>query len=124
MANLLLFDVEAELPVDVFKKVECNELDDYYEHLKCDCFDIATRKIGNKCFDIFVDDCGLLVEDPVISAVDTEGYPMLAGNLIFANHDDAGNTTSLTDEDIKEIQSHTFLCDYKGKSRFIVMCEY
>ena len=31
---------------------------------------------------------------------------MLVGNLIFANHDSEGNTTSLSDNDIKIIKSH------------------
>ena len=81
MANLLLFNG------DTFQKVQCEELDDYYKYLECDCFDIATRKINGVYFDIFCDDIGLFREDPKLTAVSPKNKPMLVGNLIFANHD-------------------------------------
>ena len=87
-----------------FYEAECECLNDYYEHLKCETFDIATRKIGNKYFDIFVDDIGLFAENPIPSVVDTSLMPMLVGNCIFANHDSEGNTTSLSDDDIAIIK--------------------
>lgn len=79
----------------------------FYEHLKRDCFDIANRKIGDKRFDCFVDDVGLFAENPVVSAVDMNNQPMLVGNIIFANHDEEGNTTSLTKEDKQVICDNT-----------------
>ena len=88
-----------------FYEAECECLNDYYEHLKCETFDIATRKIGNKYFDIFVDDVGLFAENPIPSVVDTSLTPMLVGNCIFANHDLEGNTTSLSDDDIAVIKN-------------------
>lgn len=102
MARLLLLDIYE----DRIQEVECNELDDYYKYLRCDCFDIARRKLDNKYFDIFVDDEGLLKDDPIVSAITIKREPMLVGNLIFANHDGQGNTVSLSDEDIKLIKSH------------------
>ena len=86
-----------------FYEVECKKLEDYYKHLGCDCFDITSRKIGNKAFDIFCDDIGLFKDKPIVSAVDKALRPALVGNLIFANHDNMGNTTSLSDEDIELI---------------------
>ena len=97
-ANLLLFDGRS------FKKIECGNLDDYYKYLECDCFDIANRKIGGKRFDVFVDDEGLLKENPIPTAINGSGNVMLVGNLIFANHDYEGNTTSLSDDDIEIIK--------------------
>lgn len=85
-------------------EAEVESLNDYYEHLKCDCFDIANRKVGDKRFDIFVDDVGLFVDKPIPSVLDRDLQPMLVGNCIFANHDYEGNTTSLSDEDIEMIK--------------------
>lgn len=85
-------------------EAEVESLNDYYEHLCCDCFDIANRKIGDRRFDIFVDDIGLFRDDPIPSVVDKNLQPMLVGNCIFANHDYEGNTTSLTDDDIRIIK--------------------
>lgn len=104
MARVLVLDVIGDKGL---YEAECNELNDYYEHLKCDCFDIACRKIGDKYFDMFVDDVGLFKDSPIPSVFDTEMNPMLVGNVIIANHDMEGNTTSLTDEDIAIIKAHT-----------------
>ena len=102
MARLLLIDVEN----DDVREIECSALDDYYENLGCDCFDIAYRAVGDRAFDIFCDDEGLLKNDSILSAVTSDGEPVLVGNLIFANHYREGNTTSLSDDDIAIILSH------------------
>lgn len=88
-------------------ETEIEHFDDYYKHLKCDCFDIATRKVGDKFFDMFVDDVGLFVDNPIPSAIDIDTMEvLLVGNIIFANHDGYGNTTSLTDDDINIIKEN------------------
>lgn len=103
--NLLLLDVEEKK----LKEIICDNdnLETFYKHLNCDCFDIANRKIGDKRFDCFVYDIGLFVENPVVSAIDMNNQPMLVGNIIFANHDAEGNTTSLTNEDKQTIRDNT-----------------
>lgn len=108
MARVLVMDVLSE--ENRVYTAQVNDLKDYYEHLKCDCFDIANRKVGNKRFDIYVDDIGLYRDNLIVSAIDNENQPMLVGNLIFANHDSEGNTTSLSDEDIAEITENIYLC--------------
>ena len=118
MARLLVLDVIGNKG---FYEVECNELKDYYRELKCDCFDIATRRIGDKYFDIFCDDNGFFVEDPIPSALDDEFNVMLVGNLVFANHDEEGNTTSLTDEDIKLIKENSTILTNPKKIWTVVM---
>lgn len=110
MARCLVISVTRPVTEAVYE-TEINELEDFYEHLECGCMDVANRKIGSKRFDIWVDDEGLLKDSPIISAVsitDGEVVPMLAGNLIIANHDLEGNTTSLSDADIKMILEHVF----------------
>lgn len=122
MATLLVLDVKNN---DV-KPVQCSELDDFYRELDADVFNIARRKIGGRYYDIFVDDMGLWREDPVVSAISPKMEPMLVGNLVFANHDDAGETTSLTDEDMDRIVHNLFLIRQVGdeKEHMVVMCEY
>ena len=123
MARVLVLDIEGDVRV-----AECSELDDFYRELKATIFDIATRKIGGKYFDIFCDDMGLYREKPIVSAVDSKDEPMLVGNLIFANHNDKGETTSLTDEDVQLISQNIFVAvTSDGKTSRVwpvVRCEY
>lgn len=99
--RMLLIDVKN---CDV-REVHADGLEDYYELLDCECVDIVTRRIGNKLYDIICDDEGLLVENPIISAVDKDFQPMLVGNLLIAGlADEEGHLTSLTDRDILRIE--------------------
>ncbi|HCJ37841.1 MAG TPA: hypothetical protein DHV37_05890 [Erysipelotrichaceae bacterium] len=130
MARLLLLRIDTTDFPEIVKEVECNDLDDYYKYLNCGCFDIATRKIGDKYYDIFVDDEGLFKDNPIMSMANIDnGEPMLVGNLIFANHDDEGNTTSLSDEDMNNIKRHICLVDIvkadrSKETRFIALGSY
>lgn len=92
--------------------------------LGCDAFDIATRKIGGTYYDMFVDDIGLF--KPLhVSAVDKDCKPMLVGNIVFANHDDHGNTTDLSEEDIERICRSVLFVGYEnGEMGMVVECEY
>ena len=123
MARVLVLDVNK----NEVREANCNELKDFYRELQAELFDITRRKIGGKMFDIFVDDIGLFREDPVVSAFDKNTLePMLVGNLIFANHDAAGNTTDLSMKDI------VIICESIAKVKtparpngyLAVACEY
>lgn len=124
MAKVLVLDVHE----DEFRLTECMELDDFYRELGdgVTVFDIARRKVGEKYYDIFVDDEGLLKDSPVVSAVDGEGQPMLVGNLIFASHDNQGNTTSLSDDDVIEIMEHAVkvFTRLRPEGYAAIKCEY
>ena len=118
-ANLLLFDGKD------FTKVTCGNLDDYYKHLGCDTFDIARRRINGTYYDMFVDDIGLFRENILPTAIDLNGNVMLVGNIIFANHDDLGNTTSLSDDDVENIMDSIVIAfDLKGNMLKCVLCDY
>lgn len=115
-------------PVRGFWEVECEDLDDYYEVLECETIDIVVRKIGGEAYDIICDDKGLLKDDPKISAVSPEGRVMLVGNLIFARHNDQGETISLTNDDMDQIRE---CCAYYIREtstgiepRLAVVCEF
>ena len=100
----ILVDVEKE-NVKVIE-IERN-LDTYYKLIGCQCIDIATRTIGGKLYDIICDDEGLFCENPKISAIDKHFQPMLVGNLIITGvANNAGNLTSLTDDDVEHIMHY------------------
>jgi len=124
MANLLLLDVKNNR----VKELECKDLNDYYKALDCSVFDIVRRRIGeDKYFDFYIDDEGLLKANPIISAIDAMGNPMLVGNIVFANHDAEGNTIDLSKEEIEYIKQYiqkmyTFV---KPKGyKILTNCEY
>lgn len=102
MAKLILFDTET----GKLSWVDCAGLDDYYKYLKCDYIDIPTRKVGTVVYDVICDDNGLLIENPVVSAVDKNLQLMLVGNLLFSHHDSEGETTSCTESDMTNLQRH------------------
>lgn len=81
------------------KEIE-NNLDSYYSLLQCDTIDIANREIGGCRVDIICDDNGLFAEEPIVTAMDYYGKPMLVGNLFICSHDDEGNEASLSQHEI------------------------
>lgn len=88
----------------------CKKLDDFYKAIDCTTIDIARRRICGKMFDIFVDDEGLLkdgYETCVSAVIDEDGTirPNLVGTLVFANHDESGETTDLSLDDTLLISS-------------------
>lgn len=92
-------------PVDGLQECICGDLDDYYREIGCDTIDIVVRRIGGELYDIICDDEGLLKEDPKVSAISADCRPMLVGNLIFAKHNNQGETTSLSNDDVIRILS-------------------
>ena len=104
-----LLDVENK----VRKAVEIdddNHLQEYYKYLNCSIVDITSRKVGGKWFDIIADDEGLLKENPIVSALDSNNQPALVGNLLFCNYDsETGEEVSLTDDDIEHLEKYSAL---------------
>ena len=104
-----LLDVENK----VRKAVEIdddNHLQEYYRYLNCSIVDITSRKVGGKWFDIIADDEGLLKENPIVSALDSNNQPALVGNLLFCNYDsETGEEVSLTDDDIEHLEKYSAL---------------
>ena len=90
------------------KMVEANTLADYYKLIGCRCLDIIHRRIGDAEVEIVLDDEGLLVENPKVSAISVDGTPMLFGNLLIASGrvTDDGELTELTEEEVDEIMDN------------------
>ena len=102
--KMLLLDVENK----EIKMVEANGLDDYYELIGCRCIDIVRRTIGDVEVEIVIDNEGLLVENPKVSAISVDGTPMLFGNLLIASGrvTDDGELTELTEAEVDEIMDN------------------
>ena len=102
--KMLLLDVENK---DV-KIVEANCLADYYKFIGCNYVDIIHRRIGDVEVEIVLDDEGLLVENPKVSAINVDGTPVLFGNLLIASGrvTDDGELTELTEEEVDEIMDN------------------
>ena len=105
--------------------VNSDTLQAYYDILNCNTFDIATRKIGKKYYDIFCDDEGLYQSNPVVSALSANGEPMLVGNLFVTRTDSNGETISLSLGEIREVMEHTIhLTNDKNETWIAVVCDY
>lgn len=88
-------------PVDVEDK-----LSEFYRLLRCGTIDITQREIGGKVFDVMCDDEGLLTDNPIVSAFDSDGRMALVGNLMFFHTDGEGNLVGLTDNE----SAHLLAC--------------
>lgn len=100
--------------IDVINKqvklVFADDLGEFYEYIQCRCIDIVRRKIGGREFEIIVDDEGLLVDNPIVSALDKSLEAMLVGNLLIAGSEVIeGELTGLKDEDIEHIRK--YICE-------------
>lgn len=125
MARVIVISTQKNGIYDSVYETEINELEDFYNHIGCSCIDVARRKIADRWFDMWVDDEGLLKDDQIVTACDINGHPMLVGGLIIANHDRAGNTTSLSDDDIELIKDNIFIyTDRNNVKRPVVLCNY
>lgn len=90
-----------------------DSLENLYQLCNCETIDITVRKIGRFEYDITCDDEGLLMENPIPTAFDSQRNPMLYGNLLLTNHDDEGSLTSLKEEQIADLKKHlgTYVLD-------------
>lgn len=104
-----------------------DHLGQFYKLIGCRCIDICTRKIGEKYYNIVLDDEGLLVADPIISAVDGDRRPMLAGNLVIFNIDERTMDLAALDEgDVSNIKDNLLVAiDYDRERVYpVAVVEY
>lgn len=116
MARTIVIEVESKREI---YEANITELEDMYNHIKCDCIDITERKIGENYYDIIVDDEGLLKDYAIPSAIDKITHEVqLVGNLIVSKYDEEGELRDLTEKEIKEVTENIkqlvcFQCDYE-----------
>ena len=80
-----------------------DKLSNFYRLLDCSTIDVAVRKIGDDYYDIIVDDEGLFVEEPKVSAVDPRGNAQLVGNLLIVKNDGKGELVGLNEDEVAEV---------------------
>lgn len=101
------------------KVVEINPtLEEYYKTIKCDYIDIVQRFVGDKQYDIIVDDLGLVKGPEYVktSCINPASYfdntqyrdnDFLVGRVLISKYDEeSGQAISLDEEDIKNIKEH------------------
>lgn len=111
----LLFDAKK----NDFTEVDVKDLHDYYKLINCSCIDVCRRKIGDRYFEIVVDDEGLLKDKPMLSAINPlDDNCVLVGNLIFYDGVDyEGEFTPITDEGVKIIKENLLTAYFDDGSR-------
>lgn len=93
----ILLDTEGNLSV---LDIE-DTLENYYSHLKCQTIDMVCRKILGHPFTIICDDAGLMIENPIPTAIYTDGSIAFCGNIMIVGLPDRnGNSTGLSDTDV------------------------
>lgn len=115
----LLFDTNTQ----DFTEIDVKDWHEYHDLLNCRCIDVCRRKIGNKYFEIVLDDEGLLKDNPVLSASNPfDRECLLVGNLIFyGGVDSEGDFTPITDDGVKTIKDNVMLGTFKdGTVRKII----
>lgn len=98
-------------------------LENCYDMLKCNLIDVARRKIAGHTYLFTVDDEGLLIDKPVVSAVYRGGSPAFVGNLIVAKDSDNDDEDygNLSNDDIVRIFSHlTYLLRKDGSTQLVL----
>lgn len=80
-----------------------DDLDEFYRLLDCDTIDITSRNINGIEFDVMCDDEGLLKEGAIVSAFDSNGTPVLVGNLMFFHTNPYGNLVGISDEECQHL---------------------
>lgn len=106
---------EIKIKVVEFDRDDYKEL---YKLIECDCFEHATRKIGNKYYDFWFDEEYLLKDYKAthITAICMNYEEMIFGNLLITNTEE-GEITTLTNEDIINIQNNikVYIASYLEK---------
>lgn len=97
-----------------------DDLDEFYKIIECSTIDIVRRKIGGNYYDIICDDEALFVENPIVSVVQADGYPMICGTIIICNNEDS-ELSSLNDNDIKNIRKHMCIAKIKNLCKCYVL---
>ena len=65
--------------------------------------DCIERRIGEKWYDLWIDDEGLFKEEKYVTAVCKDANEIIVGKIMIANHTKDGNIKGLTNEDIDNI---------------------
>lgn len=83
-----------------------DKLATYYEIINCTTIDIVQRQFSGVEFDVVCDDWGLIKaqENGELPTSIWAGKEHLYGVLVLTHHDDQGNLTSATSEDVIHVR--------------------
>lgn len=96
-------------------------LDEWHKLTHGRVIDIAYRAINGKYYDIIIDDEGILNGGAIISAVSPDGEARLFGSLVVCNHDQDGNETGLTPDDMRNIHDRIATAQTRERENIIVL---
>lgn len=124
MVGLLLSVTENE--INSVKLDDKNVLQSMYDLMSCELVDVVRNvKIGNKRYDIVVDDEGLYKDNNKPSARCSDADQVLYGDIIVINVDEEkGEWVSLDEDDIENIQSHIYTLRHNDTHTISPILEY
>ena len=106
MAKAMLFKTDSQ----EITLVDVKSWRDICPLLDASFFDVTTVSLGGVLFTVYVDDEGLLKDNPIPMAFDSGDLrPMLAGNLLIMQNDDAGDNRDLTEFEVSIIYEHSMV---------------
>ena len=72
----------------------------------------VSRKIGDVCYDFWVDDEGLFPENKCMCGICTNAKEVLCGNILIAKSNSSGNLIGLTEDEIEKVlNDKNFICN-------------
>ena len=112
MTRYFILDPAKTLADDAIDTIDCENWDGLREWLGCELIEATPVRIGDRDFELLVDEEGLLKGDelPPVSSIYTDGegwYGHTFGKVaVTLPPDDEGRDVSMTDEDIRYILGH------------------
>ena len=98
-----------------------DELDTYYNIIKCQCIDIVSRQINGEWYEVVCDDEGLFCPEPIVTAVSAEGKPELVGGLVILRYGGEGKLTGLEPEDVLRLSNAVQYSIQKDKLQPVIV---
>lgn len=86
-------------------QVSVHDYTDITRLIECDMWTAVYRKFDELVCTIYLDDCGKLRENPVVTAVNCSFTECLVGNLLVCKAGDHGEDEPFTDAEIQKILS-------------------
>lgn len=124
---MLVFMLDTENQTTSVKDIK-DELEVFYDFIKCRCIDIPHRTIGGRPFAIICDDEGLFNPAPIPATfvANREGVTMdIVGNIIIAKDGKEGELEGLTPQDIDIIKKNMFTAENKqGDKARVIQVDY
>ncbi|MBQ7701487.1 MAG: hypothetical protein IJT54_03700 [Candidatus Methanomethylophilaceae archaeon] len=97
-----------------------NDMKSFYKLLDVNCIQMPRRRIGDQIFRIVYDEEALIRRDPVVTAIDPMGYPMVFNSLFIISDDEKGGFKSLTKSQCQKIMDYIRPCSEGDEVRMML----